>query len=59
MMKTYRDFYGAHACIRTMRDGSARLTVRVCGKLIYAKNYQTERGAKIAMGKLGDGWHEK
>lgn len=60
MVKMYHDFYGAHACIRTYKDGSARLTIRIGnGKLVHAKNYKTERGARIAMGKLGDCWHER
>ena len=57
MMELYRDFYGCHACIRTMKNGSARLTVRTAGgKLIHSKNYATRRGARIAMGRLSDGW---
>lgn len=57
MLKTYQDFYGNHATIRVFRSGSARLTIRGVGaKLIYAKNYKTEKGARIAMGRLSDGW---
>lgn len=56
-MELYRDFYGCHACIRRMKDGSARLTVRTgSGKIIHAKNYSTYRGAKIAMGHLSEAW---
>lgn len=57
-MTMFRDFYGGHACIRTAKSGAARLTVRTPqGKLIHAKTYKTERGARIAMGRLSDGWY--
>ena len=56
-MELYKDFYGCHACIRKAKSGGARLTVRSpVGKIIYAKDYKTYRGAKIAMGRLSDGW---
>lgn len=55
-MKAYKDFYGAMAYIRTAKSGGARLTIYVGGKLTHAKDYKTERGAKIAMGKFGDCW---
>ena len=59
-MKTYHGFYGENACIRIMKNGSARLTIRTAGgNLIHAKDYKNERGAKIAMGRLGDSWREK
>ena len=55
----YRDFFGCFACIRNMKSGSARLTVKTAqGKLILARDYKTRKGAKIAMGKLSDCWHE-
>lgn len=54
-MEIYRDFYGSQACIRKMKSGSVRLTVHVGTKLVFAKNYKTYRGAKIAMGMLTDG----
>ena len=57
MLKTYQDFYGNHATIRVARSGGARLTIRGVGsKLIYANTYKSERGARIAMGRLSDGW---
>lgn len=56
-MKLYHDFYGCHACIRVFDNGSARLTIRSkYGNIFHAKNYKSERGARIALGKLGDGW---
>lgn len=58
MLKIYHDFYGNHATIRVAKSGAARLTVRRgTGGLIHAKDYKTERGAKIAMGRMSDGWH--
>lgn len=59
-MEVYRDFYGCHASIKNSHDGSAQLTVRTsAGKLIHTKRYSTYRGAKIAMGRLSDGWVKK
>ena len=58
-MKTYyRDPYGCTASIRTKKaDQTATLTVRnPYGKLVHKKQYKTERGAKVALGKLSDGW---
>lgn len=56
-MELYKDFYGGRACIRTAKSGEARLTIRTpSGKLIHAKDYKTYRGAKIAMGRMSDGW---
>lgn len=58
MKKYYRDFYGSSASIQMMRDGSAKLRIRCGSKLIVNKTYNTERGAKVAMGKSSDGWYE-
>lgn len=55
-METYKDFYGCSAYIRTTKGGGARLTIYSGTHLIFAKNYQTYRGAKIAMGKQSDCW---
>ena len=58
MLNIYHDFYGNQAAIRTAKSGGARLTIRGSGaKLIYAKTYKTRRGARIAMGRLSDGWY--
>ncbi len=58
MLNLYHDFYGNTAAIRVAKSGGARLTVRGRnGGLIHAKDYKTERGAKVAMGRLSDGWH--
>lgn len=56
MREFYKDFYGCSACIRIDRDGSAHLTVRAGGKLVHKKSYNNKRGARIAMGRLSDGW---
>lgn len=53
----YHDIYGGCAVIRNRKNGTAELTVRTCyGDLVCRKTYQTGRGARIAMGKLSDGW---
>lgn len=59
MKKNYRDFYGGTASISVNRDGSAKLVVRDgYGRKLISKEYATERGAKIAMGKCSDCWRE-
>ena len=56
-MEIYRDVYGCTACIREAKSGATRLTVYTgSGKLIHSKTYTSKRGAKIAMGRLSDGW---
>lgn len=45
-MKTFKDFYGAVATIKPCRDGRVVLKVRT----VINKEYDTERGARIAMG---------
>lgn len=48
---------GATATINTHKDGTATLTI--CGVKRTRKTYNTERGAKIALGKQYDGtWYE-
>lgn len=57
-MKTYyRDFYGCTASITTNWDGSAKLVIRTSqGILFLNRTYNTELGAKVAMGKNGTCW---
>ena len=56
MKKTYYiDFYGCTASITVRPNGSA-LLVTYCGRKRESKTYKTERGAKIAMGKMSDCW---
>jgi hypothetical protein len=58
-MKRYTDFYGCSAYVKPVPNGF-RLTIHtLSGKKITDKVYKTERGVKIAMGKLSDGWEER
>ena len=53
----YRDFYGASASIRVKGDGTAKLIVRDgWGRMMVRKEYNTFKGARIAMGRLSDSW---
>lgn len=60
MKKYYKDFYGCTASIKSNRDGT--YSYRVCdgwGKLLAKGQTCTERGARIAIGRLSDsGWRE-
>ena len=58
MVRRYRDFYGSTA---SLKEWGKRfiLTVRLSnGDLYCKKSYDTLKGAKIALGKMGDAWHE-
>lgn len=57
-MKRYEDFYGCTATIKPSGGGVTLVMKTGSGRLIAKKEYPTERGAKIAMGKSGDGWRE-
>ena len=49
---------GATATINTHKDGTATLTISGAS-MKHRKTYNTERGAKIALGKQYDGtWYE-
>ena len=57
MREFYKDFYGCAASIRIEKDGTAHLTVTTPGgHCVHKKSYNSKRGAKIAMGKLSEGW---
>lgn len=59
-MEIYHDFYGCQACIRVLKSGEVRLTVRSgTGRLICTRDYTTRSGAIRAMGRLSDGWAKK
>lgn len=58
MRKRFKDAYGAEAVLRT-QGNRFRLIVACMGKTIINRVYTTERGAKIAMGKVGDCWKEE
>lgn len=60
MKRTYKTgwYGGATATIHTHRDGTATLTISGTGTK-HRKTYNTERGARIALGKQYDGtWYE-
>ena len=55
----YRDFYGSTASLKE-RGNRFILTVRLSdGRLYSKKSYTSRRGAKIALGKMGECWKEK
>ena len=59
MREFFKDFYGSSASIRTEKGGEAILTVKIYnGETIHHKRYNTRRGARVAMGKLSDGWRK-
>ena len=58
MKRYFRSIYGATASIQTHRDGTATLVV-FCGGKRHRKTYNTERGARIALGKWSDEWEER
>jgi len=58
-VKYFKLMYGGTASIRLNKDGSA--TLKACdanGKFFYGKCYGSERAAKVALGKLTDGYEE-
>ena len=60
MRAFFVDFYGCHADLCQYRSGTTRLIIRnPHGTVIHRKEYRTWRGARIAMGKLGDCWRNQ
>ena len=58
MTKYYRDFYGSTASLKQWGKKWI-LTVRIGnGNLYSKKSYATFKGARIALGKMGDAWEE-
>lgn len=60
-MERYEDFYGARGYIER-KNNKYRLTV-YCNSLrgvikTHDKTYNTYKGAKIALGRIGDGWRK-
>jgi len=55
----YRDFFsGCSAILTRYEDGNAHLVVfNRNGNMTHRKTYKTYRGARIAMGRMGDGWY--
>ena len=57
-VRYYSDFYGSTASLKEY-GGKFILTVRLAdGSLYSKKKYDSYRGAKIALGKMGDCWNE-
>lgn len=54
--KYYRDFYGTTASIKRVAKGYT-LTM-VAGLTRTKKTYTTFKSARIAMGRMSDGWSE-
>ena len=53
------NFHKLEATITANRDGSFHLVIRTpMGYLVHRKTYATERGARVAMGRLSEGWRE-
>ena len=60
LKKYYRDFYGCTASLRTRYDGSTELVIRThLGGTVLRRTYDTEHGARIAMGQYSDCWTEQ
>lgn len=55
--KHFKDFYGCTATITEMRDRRWKLHISG-GRFAFVKVYDTYRGARIAMGRMGDCWQE-
>jgi hypothetical protein len=53
----FKDFYGNTASITKKTEGYVLIIRDYYGKLSYRKTYETAKGAKIALGKMGDCWH--
>ena len=62
MKKYYKDFYGSTASIEEIkRSGKTYFVLVTCvsnGELGRRRHCKTFRGARIAMGKMSDGWNE-
>ena len=57
MKKYFKDIYG---CTASISQGNGKFVLRVSNgyRVFYRKAYDTFKGARIAMGKLGDCWKE-
>lgn len=59
MKRYFHDFYGSTASIKQWGNKWI-LTARTCyGDIFYKKTYGTYRGARIALGRIGDAWRER
>lgn len=58
MKKMYRDCYGGIIAIKKLRNGKFYLSARTCYGDIYHKGeYETFKGAKIALGRITEGMY--
>lgn len=54
--ETFEDFYGCTYSILQQPDGSYRMAARTPqGNLFHMKTYSSERGVRIALGRLTEG----
>ena len=59
MIERFHDFYGCRATIIRKRNQTYNLYIRTeTGKLLLKNNYETYKGARIAMGKWSDCWEK-
>lgn len=55
-LERFTDFYGCTYSILQQPDGSYRMAARTPqGNLFHMKTYATDRGIRIALGKLTEG----
>ena len=55
----YQDFYGCTGILTVSRDDCVKLSIYTpYGDTVHKKVYKSYRGARIAMGRLSDGWNE-
>ena len=58
-MKTiYKDFYGNVMAIIVQKNGKAVLKCWYGGKCWHNKKYASEKGAKIALGRMADVYYQ-
>ena len=54
--ETFEDFYGCTYSILQQPDGTYRMAARTPqGELFHMKTYATDRGVRIALGRLTEG----
>jgi len=59
MKKAYfKDFYGCSASIKQTKNGYLLTVCDGYGRRFLRKTYSSERGARISLGRTGDGWRE-
>lgn len=55
-LERFEDFYGCTYSILQQPDGTYRMAARTPqGNLFHMKTYSSERGVRIALGRLTDG----